>query len=285
MVTYLSVDKKSHPDHGRVKRRDGSSIARSHCWPDYRGRMSVIAVPYFLDEFLPDLDLVLRPDQVITATVPQAGACERLAAVCEPVARAVAGASRNGGRPVVSCGECCAALGILAGLQAARGAVAIVWFDAHGDVQTPETTTSGFLGGMALRLLTGYRPELIAARLWLRPVPEEHIVLVGARDLDPPEVSYLNEAPIVRRDVADLAAGDLPDMPLYVHVDLDVLDPAHVPGLRYPAPGGPAPDQLVQSLRMLLATGRVAAVGLACTWHPGHGAASRIEPMLEPIFQ
>lgn len=247
----------------------------------------MIAAPYFLDEFLQDLDLVLRPDEVISATVSQAGQAgewDRLAAVCEPVASAVASASRNGGRPVVSCGDCCAALGIVAGLQAARGPVGIVWFDAHGDVQTPETTTSGFLGGMPLRLLTGHRPELIAERLGLRPVPEEHIVLVGARDLDPPEVSYLDAAPIVCREVSGLTTADLPDVPLYVHVDLDVLDPADVPGLRYPAPGGPAPAQLAGSLRMLLATGRVAAVGLACTWYPGHGAASRVEPILAPLF-
>lgn len=247
--------------------------------------MSVIAVPYFLDEFLPDLDLVLSPDEVIAAEVPPGGEWQRLAAVCEPVAGAVAAASRNGVPPIVSCGDCCAALGIVAGLQAAQGPVGIVWFDAHGDVQTPETTTSGFLGGMPLRLLTGYRPELIAARLGLRPVAEEHIVLVGARDLDPPEVRYLDASAIVRREVADLTPGDLPDIPLYVHVDLDVLDPADVPGLRYPAPAGPSPAQLAGSLRMLLATGRVAAVGLACTWYPGHGAASRIEPALEPLFR
>jgi arginase len=48
----------------------------------------------------------------------------------------------------------------------------IVWIDAHGDVQTLETTASGYLGGLPLRLLVGYRPELIADRLGLRPVPE-----------------------------------------------------------------------------------------------------------------
>ena len=112
-------------------------------------------------------------------------------------------------------------------------------------------------------------------------MPEDHIVLAGARDLDPPEVSYLAGSPIMRRDVGDLAPADLPDLPLYVHVDLDVLDPAEVPGLRYPAPEGPTAAQLAGSLQMLIATGRVAAVGLACTWHPGHGAADWLAPFLE----
>src|ERR1035438_5019811 len=78
----------------------------------------------------------------------------------------------------------------------------------------------------------------------------------------------------------DLAAGDLPDGPLYVHVDLDVIDPAGVPGLRYPAPGGPTPGQVGDAVRHLLDSGRVAAVGIACTWHPGHGAAAGVAPYL-----
>lgn len=131
---------------------------------------------------------------------------------------------------------------------------------------------------MPLRLLCGYRPELIAARLGLAPVAEEHVVLVGARDLDQPEVNFLLRSEICRREVASLVAADLPNMPLYVHVDLDVLDPEEVPGLRYPAPGGPDGAQLAGALRMLLATGRVAALTIACTWYPGHNAAARIGP-------
>lgn len=250
------------------------------CWWVSVRVVTVIAVPYFLDEHTPDLDLVLRPDQMITPELPDGGAWDRLAALYAPVARAVAADCAGGGCPVVACGDCCTALGIVAGLQAADSTVGIVWLDAHGDLQTPETTTSGFLGGMPLRLLTGYRPELIAAALGLRPVPDEHIILVGARDLDPPEISYVARSPITRRDVASLDPADLPGLPVYVHVDLDVLDPAEVPGLRYPAPGGPTAEQLASSLRMLIATGQVAAIGLACTWHPGHGAAAPLAPVL-----
>src|SRR6516225_12376810 len=119
------------------------------------------------------------------------------------VARAVA--ERPAGRPpVVQSGDCTTSLGTVAGLQGAGNDPGIVWFDAHGDVQTPETTASGYLAGMSLRLLTGYRPELIASRLGLRPISEHRIVLAGARDLDPPEVTYLAGAAIGRRDLADL---------------------------------------------------------------------------------
>ena len=58
-------------------------------------------------------------------------------------------------------------------------------------------------------------------------------------------------------------------------------DSAALPGLRYPVPGGPAPGQITDALRMILGTGRVAAVGIACTWYPGHAAAQRVAAYLE----
>ena len=245
--------------------------------------MTVIGVPYHLDEYLPDLDLTPDPAELIIPELPAGEIWSRLAVLYTAVARAVAGAGRaDGGRPVVvACGDCLTALGTVTGLQAAGADPAVVWFDAHGDVQTPETTSSGYLAGMSLRLLTEYRPELIASRLGLRPVPEDRVVLVGARDLDPPEVTYLDQAPIRRRQVTDLSVADVPDGPLYVHVDLDVIDGAQLPGLRYPTPGGPDAGQVADALSLLFGTGRVAAVGIACSWFPGHGAARLITPYLE----
>jgi arginase len=138
---------------------------------------------------------------------------------------------------------------------------------------------------LALRLLTAYRPELITARLGLRPVPEDRIVLAGARDLDPPEVTYLADAAIRRREVSGLTTDDLPDGPLYVHVDLDVIDRAGLPGLRFPAPGGPDAAELGDALRMLVATGQVAAFGLSCSWYPGHDSARHVADQLGPILE
>jgi arginase len=242
--------------------------------------VSVIAVPYHLDEFLPGLDLPLQAGQVITADLPDGRAWDRLAVLYSAVAGAVTASLARGECPVVVSGDCTTALGTVAGLQASGAPVGIVWFDAHGDVQTPETTASGYLGGMPLRLLAGYAPALIASRLGLQPVAEEKVVLAGARDLDPPEAIYLAQSGIRRCDLASLHLADVPDAPLYVHVDVDVLDPAEVPGLRYPAAGGPPPAQLSAALRMLVATGRVAGIGIACTWHPGHAAAAQIAEFL-----
>jgi arginase len=242
--------------------------------------MSVIQVPYHLDEYLPDLDVPLPPDTVITADLPAGDVWDRLSALYTGVAGAVAAEAGRGGRPVVMSGDCTTALGTMSGLQRAGVQAGIVWFDAHGDVQTLETTTSGYLGGLPLRLLMGYRPELIAARLGLRAVPEHQVALVDARDLDPPEVSYLAGAQIRRSEVGELDAAGLPGGPLYVHLDLDVIDSGQLPGLRFPAPGGPSPAQVTGALSALLGTGRVAAIGVACTWYPGHSAADRIRQHL-----
>jgi arginase len=242
--------------------------------------MSVIQVPYHLDEYLPDLDVPLPPDTVITADLPAGDVWDRLSALYVGLAGAVAAEAGRGGRPVVVSGDCMTALGTMSGLQRAGVQAGIVWFDAHGDVQTLETTTSGYLGGLPLRLLMGYRPELIATRLGLRAVPERQVALVDARDLDPPEVSYLAGAQIRRSEVGEPDVAGLPGGPLYVHLDLDVIDSGQLPGLRFPAPGGPSPAQVSAALSALLSTGRVAAVGVACTWYPGHSAADRIRQHL-----
>lgn len=243
--------------------------------------MTVVRVPYHLDEYLPSLDLPLREQATVTAELPPGDVWPRLGVLAARVAGVVADAARSGVRPVVASGDCLTALGTVAGLQRAGVDPAVVWLDAHGDVQTLETTASGYPGGLALRLLLGYRPELIASGLGLRAVAERRVVLAGARDLDPPEIAYLAGAAIVRAEVTGLDAVPLPPGPLYLHVDLDVIDPADVPGLRYPAPGGPAAAQVAAALRMLAATGRVAATGIACTWRPGHNAAAAVQSCLE----
>jgi arginase len=233
-------------------------------------------VPYHLDEYLPSLDLPLPADEVITAELAPGGTWQRLAVLYNLVAEAVARvAGQPGGCPVVVSGCCITALGTVAGLQHAGIDPAVVWFDAHGDVQTVETTTSGYLAGMSLRVLAGYRPELVAEGLGLRPVPEDRITLVGARDLDPPEAEYLARAAIGRAEVATLTPAAVPEGPLYVHLDADVIDPPDLPGLRFPAPGGPSAAEVSAALGALLATGRVAALGLACSWHPGRETAAR----------
>jgi arginase len=154
------------------------------------------------------------------------------------VRRAVA----DGAFPLVLAGNCSSSLGILAGL--AEPEIGIVWFDAHGDFNTPETTRSGFFDGMALAVATGrcWR-ELAATVPGFAAVDEKRVLLVAARDLDPGERRLLEGSAVTRvARAAELepALERLADSArdVYLHVDLDALDPADGRANAYAAAGG-----------------------------------------------
>jgi len=234
--------------------------------------MSALCVPFHLDDHLPDLTASGPAGEELTRLTPALPAADvwtRLVHLYGAVADVVEQQVRGGQSSTVVSGDCMVSIGMAAGLQRAGVFPAVVWIDAHGDLQTLETTSSGYLGGLALRHLLGYRPELLAERLGLHATPDEQVLLVGARDLDPPELDLLATGGIRRSTVEELSAGLLPDGPLLVNLDLDVLDPVELPGLRYPASGGPSPETLVRAARTLLDTGRVRALNVACTWVTG----------------
>jgi arginase len=162
-------------------------------------------------------------------------------AVSVLVGRAVA----DGAFPLILSGNCGpAALGAVAGLG---GSASVVWFDAHGDFNTPETTVGGFLDGMQLATLTGRCWSGLAAGIpGFRALPETAVGLVGARDLDPLEAKALAASGIERVGVASLreqlpaVLNRLQDRhsPAYLHLDLDVLDPSEGRVNPYAAPNG-----------------------------------------------
>ncbi len=166
-------------------------------------------------------------------------------ALARAVAELVRQAAADGSFPVVLSGNCGpAAHGAVAGLG---GAPAVVWFDAHGDFNTPETTVGGFLDGMSLATLSGRCWSGLAAGVpGFRPVPEAAVALVGARDLDPLETESL-AASGIRRVAAGSVRAELPAAlaalrrvrtGAYLHLDLDVLDPSEGRANPYAAPGG-----------------------------------------------
>lgn len=232
---------------------------------------------------MPDLSVPLptgTPVAEVAVDLPSADVWSRLAHLYDPVAHMVEQEVRAGSKPVVISGDCTVSIGIATGLQRAGLDPSVVWVDAHGDVQTLETTTSGYLGGMALRLLLGYRPELLTERLGLRPPPEGRVLLVDARDLDQAEVEYLASADLKRSSVDDLSVKDLPPGPLLVNLDLDVVDPAGLPGLRYPAAGGPEAPAVLRAARAVVDSGAIAAFHIACTWHPDHADPGKARDQL-----
>jgi arginase len=149
-----------------------------------------------------------------------------------PLAEAVRQARAAGRFPLILAGNCNTAVGTVAGLGARTG---VLWFDAHGDFNTPETTVGGFLDGMALAIVTGrcWR-ELAKGVPGFEPVPEHRVHLLGVRDLDPLEQQALAASAVTVTAPADVrpavttAARDLAGEVdgVYLHLDLDVLDPS-----------------------------------------------------------
>ena len=186
--------------------------------------------------------------------------------------RAAADAVAEADRPLLLSGDCPASLGVAAGLQRRHPEIAVVWLDAHGDFNTPAITISGYLGGMPLAMLAGRAPELFADPLGLRPVPEHNIMLADARDLDPAERDAL-AASQVRRIPATAGAfraalSGLGGLPVYLHVDVDIIDSTEMPGLRFPSGPGPMLGDVENCLTAITASADVVAACLACAWLP-----------------
>jgi arginase len=229
----------------------------------------LIAVPWHLDERIPDFPVPAGTAVTIDPPLPDGAVPGRVTVLHRAVADAVAAAAR----PLLLSGDCPTGLGVAAGLQRRHREIAVVWLDAHGDFNTPAITVSGYLGGMPLAMLSGRAPELFAGPLGLRPVPERRIVLAGARDLDPAERDAL-AASQVRRIPATAGAfrAALPalgGLPVYLHVDVDIMDSTEQPGLRFPAGPGPTLGDLEECLAAITASADVVAACLACAWLPG----------------
>ncbi|MEU4508115.1 arginase family protein [Nonomuraea wenchangensis] len=145
----------------------------------------------------------------------------------------------------------------------------VVWFDAHGDLNTPESSPSGAYHGMVLRALTGEGPEGLAAE---EPLDPRRIVLAGVRDLDPPEADFVTQAGIRWVTMAETGTSEAllaaieaaggPDAAVYVHIDLDVLDPEVFRSVGCPTPGGMHPDQLLSLVTAIGGRFEVAGLGL-----------------------
>jgi arginase len=236
-----------------------------------------ILTPYFMGQHAGGLDELSEAGWVVNrrADEPPGDAelspreqLAQIGALLSPLREAVTGAARAGRRPVSVAGDCIAAIGVLAGLQEAGIRPTVLWLDAHGDFNTWETTPSGFLGGMPLAMIVGRGEQALLKSAGLEPVPESRVILAGARDLDPGEQEALISSEVTHVErVSDLLTGELPDGPLYVHFDCDVLDAAAAPAMYYPTPNGPDAATLRRVFERLAETGRVVAASMS-TWAP-----------------
>ncbi len=189
-------------------------------------------------------------------------------------------------------GDCTHALGPIGGLTQALGASGVVWFDAHGDMNTWETSTSGFLGGMPYAVALGWDLEdwRLAAGLE-QPVRPEAAALIGASDLDDAETEALQRQPILRMDAVEMVEPGVSERletalrqraseaaAWYLHMDLDVAGPEELPGGMTPAPHWPPRQHLLEAVRTTMQTLPVKVASIA-VYNPSgdrHGRGLRL---------
>jgi arginase len=217
----------------------------------------------------------------IVGAVPEATAMgservrflEAIKQACERVAELVRRAAAEGLEPLVLGGDHSVALGTLGGLARAHGPGGVLWIDAHGDLNRPDTSPSGNVHGMPLAAALGYAGPEFESPAWTLPaVAPERVALVGVRSLDPAEAELLAESEIAVYTMSDVdrlgveqvvrAALDHVGGPGFVHVslDMDALDPDIAPGVGTPVRGGLSYREAHLALELVAESGVVGSL-------------------------
>lgn len=182
---------------------------------------------------------------------PQARYLDAILDTCDEIATQVEQIARNQRVPLILGGDHSVALGTMVGMAHARGPGGVLWLDAHGDLNTPETSPSGNVHGMPLAAALGYGAGVVGRERWLLPaVDPARVAIVGARSLDPGERALIAELDLAVFTMTDIDRRGLDDVLAeaigvvqgenFVHVslDLDVIDPQAAPGVGTPVRGG-----------------------------------------------
>lgn len=231
------------------------------------------------------LGATLKPVETVALTSEEQGdygEWHRLGLANGHLADIVAANVREGYVPVGLLANCSSLMGMLGGVQHSGPPrrplkVGLVWIDAHGDFNTPETTLSGMLGGMPVAISAGLALTNLRLKSGLDPaLPTKYIVMAGVRDTDPLEQELIDRSDIEMLTVDDIRTlsdnfhtqmrrlSQLTDI-IYVHVDMDVLDPAEVSGHSLPVADGPTSTELAAAVREMFKYEKVAAFGVAST--------------------
>jgi arginase len=232
-------------------------------WSERMGRGPI----HLLENGLPDYlrsqqhDVEVRSVQLAETLHAEGQASVALQNFAVPIVREAIAKER---RVLILSGNCGpAALSAVSALDPPT--TGVVWFDAHADFNTPDTSASGFLDGMSLAILTGRCWPALAARFTgFAPVPEANVVLVGARDLDSREATALSQSAITtiaptKMDALARAVEALSERVenIYVHLDVDVLDVSEGSANSYASAGGLSAQTLYAALEILERSGRI----------------------------
>ena len=189
--------------------------------------------------------------ETMDAGNPNARFLAQIRETCERIAEQVRSAAEDGLTPLVLGGDHSVAIGAIGALASLHGPGGVLWFDAHGDLNTPETTPSGNVHGMVLAAVLGQAGAGFESDRWPLPaVDPEHVAVVGVRSLDPGERAFVKENGLPIYTISDLdrrgvepvlreALERVSSAPfVHVSVDLDFVDPDVAPGVGSPVRGG-----------------------------------------------
>lgn len=179
------------------------------------------------------------------------------------LAKRVSAASKAGKFPLVLAGNCNSCIGTLAGVSPAG--LGVIWFDAHADFNTPESTVSGYLDGMGLATATGHCWKNLAQTVpGFTPVPETNVILIGARDVDPAEQDRLKRSAIAQISADAIRKTGVKESALpvldplqqrtrqvYLHIDMDILDLQIARANAFAAPGGLTAEKVIEAIQLI----------------------------------
>jgi arginase len=238
-----------------------------------------------IEKLLKDHSCQTKPASTVVLAADEQkayGAWNRLALANGDLGKLIASELHGGYLPIGLLANCSSLPGMLSGLQhsgptAKPLRVGFVFIDAHADYNTPETTLSGMLGGMPVAIAAGLGLTRMRLKAGLEPaVPQRHIVEACVRDTDPLEQDLLDRSEIQQLSVEDIRRrseklhremkrlSESTDA-IYIHVDMDVLDPREVPGHPLTVAGGPTSLELAAALTEMFQYPKTAALGVAST--------------------
>lgn len=232
----------------------------------------VSALGYEIDD-LGNVDSELA--EALSEGDPSARYWDAIKATCEQLARGVARAVQAGELPLVLGGDHSIAVGTLGGLAAAHGGPGgLIWFDAHTDLNTPDTSPSGNVHGMPLAVALGMTDDpRFASDAWPLPMlTDTRTVLIGIRSVDEGEKQRLRDLGVhvftmydvdrrgigtIVEEAIELASGGAF---LHVSLDMDVVDPEQAPGVGTPVRGGLTYREVQLAMEMLHASGKLRSI-------------------------
>jgi arginase len=192
----------------------------------------------------------------------------------DPDAAAIREALIGATRPIVVSAECSVATATLPWVAAHHGDARVLWLDAHADFNTPDTSPSGYIGGMPVAAATG----MFETRLEPPLLPADRLVFAGLRDVDPGEQELLDRSgATIAPTLADVPPA-LGDHPVFIHFDADVID--GYPSAFPPPPGGPTAEELRALLTTIAASNPIVGLAIASVAGPIEPVLAILEPLL-----